>query len=109
MSAAAAAVLAALITGICGIVAQVVISRRSKDDLYNRLDKQSEVKDTELKGEIAVIKTEIQELRKSQDKHNQMIERMYNAEKEIAKVQEQMKVANHRIDDLEHLAAKSSA
>lgn len=109
MSAAAAAVLAALITGICGIVAQVVISRRSKDELYNRLDKQSEVKDTELKGEIAVIKTEIQELRKSQDKHNQMIERMYDAEKEIAKVQEQMKVANHRIDDLEHLAAKPSA
>ena len=106
---AAAAVLAALITGICGIVAQVVISRRSKDELYNRLDKQSEVKDTELKGEIAVIKTEIQELRKSQDKHNQMIERMYDAEKEIAKVQEQMKVANHRIDDLEHLAAKPSA
>ena len=109
MSAAAAAVLAALITGICGIVAQVVIFRRSKDELYNRLDKQSEVKDTELKGEIAVIKTEIQELRKSQDKHNQMIERMYDAEKEIAKVQEQMKVANHRIDDLEHLAAKPSA
>ena len=109
MSPAAAAVLAALITGICGIVAQVVISRRSKDELYNRLDKQSEVKDTELRGEIAVIKTEIQELRKSQDKHNQMIERMYGAEKEIAKVQEQMKVANHRIDDLEHLAAKPSA
>ena len=67
------------------------------------------VKPSVLKGEIAVIKTEIQELRKSQDKHNQMIERMYNAEKEIAKVQEQMKVANHRIDDLEHLAAKPSA
>ena len=102
-------VLAAIISGaisLIGIVVTVVVSNRK---MMDELDKRSEVKDTELKGEIAVIKTEIQELRKSQDKHNQMIERMYDAEKEIAKVQEQMKVANHRIDDLEHLAAKPSA
>lgn len=106
MTQAVAAIIGALITGGCAIIAQIIISKRSKDDLYSKLDKQSEVKDTELKGEIAVIKTEIVELRKSQDKHNHMIERMYAAEKEIAKVQEQMKVANHRIDDLEKITAK---
>ena len=102
MSAAWAAVIAALITGACAIISQLYIAKRSQNDLYAKLDKQSEVNDTALKGEIKVVQTEISELRKSQDKHNQMIERMYTAEKDIATLREQMKVANHRIDDLEH-------
>ena len=36
-----------------------------------------------------------------------LIERMYGAEKDIARVQEQMKVANHRIDDLEKITTKA--
>lgn len=105
MSAGWAAVIAAFVTGACAIISQLIISRRSQHELYDKLDKQSEVNDTAIKGEIKVVQTEIAELRKSQDKHNQMIERMYSAEKDIAKLQEQMKVANHRIDDLEHKTA----
>ena len=100
-------VLAAIISGaisLIGIVVTVVVSNRK---MMDELDKRSEVKDTELKGEIAVIKTEIADLRKSQDKHNNMIDRMYGAEKDIARVQEQMKVANHRIDDLEKITTKA--
>jgi hypothetical protein len=106
MSAAIAAVIAAAITGMCGIIAQIVISKRSKDDLISNMDKQIAVKDSDLKGEIAVIKFEIVELRKSQDKHNQMIERMYTAEKDIATIKQDMKVANHRIEDLEKITVK---
>ena len=85
------AIIVALITGVCAIGAQLIISAKSTNDLYAKLDKQSEIKDTELKGEIAVIRTEITELRKNVEKHNSVIERTYALEKEVAKQGEQIK------------------
>ena len=85
------AIIVALITGACAIGAQLIISAKSTSDLYAKLDKQSEIKDTELKGEIAVIRTEITELRKNVEKHNSVIERTYALEKEVAKQGEQIK------------------
>lgn len=102
---AVASVIGALITAIAAIVAQVIISNQSKKDFIAELQRQMEVRDTEIKGEINVIKTEITSLKKSQDKHNNMIERMYIAEKDIVALNEKMKTANHRIDDLEHRTA----
>ena len=43
----------------------------------------------------------IDQLEKKVDKHNNLIERTYNLEEKQAILTEQMKVANHRIDDLE--------
>jgi gas vesicle protein len=43
----------------------------------------------------------IEQLEKKVDKHNSLIERMYEAETRIEVVEEKIKVANHRIDDLE--------
>lgn len=43
----------------------------------------------------------IEQLEKKVDKHNQVIERVYILEKRDAVVEEEIKVANHRIDDLE--------
>lgn len=43
----------------------------------------------------------IQELEKKVEKHNKVIERVYNLEKHEAIIDEEIKVANHRIDDLE--------
>lgn len=44
----------------------------------------------------------IETLEKKQDKHNSVIERVYHLEEEQAVMKEQIRVANHRIDDLEH-------
>ena len=44
----------------------------------------------------------IEQLEKKQDKHNQLIERVYECESNIELQEERIKVANHRIDDLEH-------
>ena len=44
----------------------------------------------------------IEQLEKKVDKHNSLVERTYNLEKRAAVVDEEIKVANHRIDDLEH-------
>lgn len=44
----------------------------------------------------------IKQLEKKVDKHNQVVDRMYEAEKNISVIQEDIKVANHRIEDLEN-------
>ena len=43
----------------------------------------------------------IEQLEKKQDKHNQVIERVYHLEQHDAVMDEEIKVANHRINDLE--------
>ena len=43
----------------------------------------------------------IEQLEKKVEKHNGVIERVYILEKHEAVIEEEIKVANHRIDDLE--------
>lgn len=43
----------------------------------------------------------IAELEKKVEKHNKVVERVYILEKDKAVIEEEIKVANHRIDDLE--------
>ena len=43
----------------------------------------------------------IQQLEKKVEKHNQVIERVYKLEQRGAVIDEEIKVANHRIEDLE--------
>ena len=44
----------------------------------------------------------IEQLEKKVEKHNKVVERVYNLEKEKSVFEEKMEVANHRIDDLEN-------
>ena len=43
----------------------------------------------------------IEQLEKKVDKHNNLIERVYSLEQKVGIDEEKIKVANHRIDDLE--------
>ena len=43
----------------------------------------------------------IEQLEKKVEKHNNVIERIFVLEKQEAVIEEEIKVANHRIDDLE--------
>ena len=43
----------------------------------------------------------IEQLEKKVDKHNQVVDRVYKLEKRDAVIEEEIKVINHRIDDLE--------
>lgn len=49
----------------------------------------------------ALIAYRLEALEKKVDRHNTVIERTYELEKRAALTAEQIKVANHRIDDLE--------
>ena len=43
----------------------------------------------------------LEQLEKKVDKHNNLIERVYRLEKQSAVTEEEIRVANHRISDLE--------
>ena len=49
----------------------------------------------------ALMDYRLKELEKKQDKHNAVIERTYKLEDRANILDEKMKVANHRIEDLE--------
>lgn len=49
----------------------------------------------------ALMEYKLDELTKRVDKHNSVVERTYNIEQELMVQKEQIKVANHRISDLE--------
>lgn len=49
-----------------------------------------------------IMQERIKELTHQVEKHNSVIERTYEAEKEIDVLKEKQRVANHRIDDLEN-------
>ena len=48
-----------------------------------------------------LVNYRLQELEKRVEKHNNVIERVYKIEQHEAVVDEEIRVANHRIDDLE--------
>lgn len=77
-------IISALITGITAIIVGVVQNSKTR----------------------ALIEYRLIELEKKQDKHNDVIKRMFIAEKNIEVQEEQIKVANHRIQDLEDAQKK---
>ena len=50
-----------------------------------------------------LVNYRLQQLEKKVDQHNSLIDRMYCAEKRMEVFDEQLKVANHRIMDLERI------
>lgn len=85
------AIWVAIITGALAVLGDIIISAKNTKDLFAKLDKQSELADEKIKGEIAVIHTEITELRKTVEKHNSVVERVYKIETDIARQDEQIK------------------
>ncbi len=88
-----AGIIIALITGV-STLAGVIITVRSGN---KNTEKQ-------LKEQTKLTLYRIDQLEIKQQKHNELIERMYIAEDKINVLDERVKVANHRIDDLEHKA-----
>lgn len=81
----------AIVTGVftlAGVIITVIYGNKRTD---KKIQEQSD---------ITVYR--IEQLERKQDKHNNLIERMYSCEDKIHILEERQKVANHRIDDLEH-------
>ena len=84
------AVLVAIISGVCscivGIVSAVIAAKSTGNDVQKKME-----------IEQAVTNTKLDELTRETREHNQFAVRM-------PVVEEQIKVINHRIDDLEKAA-----
>ena len=80
-------IIVALLTGaftLAGVIITVVVGNKNLEKL---------------------IVYRIEQLEKKQDKHNTLIDRMYSVEEKVSVLEEKQRVANHRIDDLEHRGA----
>lgn len=55
----------------------------------------------EVKNEVSLIKKDIKNLEEKQDKHNSLIERVYDIEATLRVMDNREKVSEHRIEDLE--------
>lgn len=51
---------------------------------------------------IGLIEYRLEQLQKKVEAHNNLVERMYDLEAKAEVYEEKMKVANHRIEDLEN-------
>lgn len=81
----------AIVVAIIALIGQTIIAAISNNGLLAKLDKQSEVSDTKIRGEIDVVKTEVANLREEVQKHNQVVSRTYEIEKQVARHDEQIK------------------
>lgn len=94
MNEAMVAAIAAIIVGLISAAGNLVVSLVSQK-------KTNEF--TEYK--INEVKEHVKNLEAKQDKHNQVIERTFKLEEHTAVIDEQIRVANHRISDLESITS----
>lgn len=81
------AIIAAMITGACGLIGSVIVAVISANVTRTTITHKLELNQ-------AVTDTKLEELTREVRKHNNFAERM-------PVIEEQIKVANHRIEDLE--------
>lgn len=86
-----AAVISAAFAAAAAIIVAAIQSRAQHNQVLSEFDKRD-----------ALQAQRIDQLEKKMDKHNQLIERVYRLEQHDVLIDEQIKVANHRIEDLEN-------
>jgi hypothetical protein len=84
------AVIVGIITAVSAVVCQVIISMSGRSAAQRERAESNRL-----------IVYRLEQLETKVDKHNNVIERVYQLEKDADVIKEQIKVANHRIDDIE--------
>lgn len=84
------AVIVGIITAVSAVVCQVIISMSGRSAAQRERAESSRL-----------IVYRLEQLESKVDKHNNVIERVYQLEKDADVIKEQIKDANHRIDDIE--------
>lgn len=84
----------AIITGLISAGATLIVCLINNH--YQRIESEKKHE-----ANIMLISYRLEQLEKKVDVHNNVIERTYELEKRADVMEEQIKVANHRIDDLE--------
>lgn len=91
-------IIVALATGGLSIIGTIITVLAANKATINAMDKKSDLSDAKLDAKLsqhmAVTDTKLEELTREVRKHNNFAER-------VPVIEEQIKVANHRIGDLE--------
>jgi len=87
-------IVVALIGAFATIATVIITSNRNKKDMLAEMQRSSEASDAKLHEAQAVTDTKLEELTREVRLHNNFAQR-------VPVLEEQIKVANHRIQDLE--------
>ena len=90
MSETMLALLTSILTGSLTLIGVIYTNRKQHDFTLE-----------EIKSEVRLVKKDIKSLEEKQDKHNEVIERVYQLEAATNLLELRQKVADNRIDDLE--------
>ncbi|WP_334196239.1 hypothetical protein [Muricomes intestini] len=91
----------ALITGVVAIAVCMINNYFQNKQAINKHEEVMEQTRTSNRETIDMIDYKLTQLSKRVDKHNNVIDRTYRLEQVSAVQDEQIKVANHRLNDLE--------
>ena len=99
----AGSIIATIVTAVLSLTGAIVTVLVANKQTLSALDKKSELSDAKLEAKLekhmAVTDTKIEELTREVRKHNNFAER-------VPVIEEQIKVANRRIEDLERTGEK---
>lgn len=103
------AIFPSIITGAVAIAVCIINNNSQQKQFQERLSEERRIQSEShlqsvesIKHEIEKLYLRLEALSEKVDKHNHVIERTYELEKKTSVYEEQLKVANHRIDDLEN-------
>ena len=94
-------VIAAVVSAVAAIVVCVINSNNQHKKALAENESHFNKMLAEIDKHNALQSQEIKQLTKQVEKHNRVFERVYILERDKAVIDEEIKVANHRIEDLE--------
>jgi len=86
-------IIVSIAVGLCTIITFIRTNEKSKNETNSKID---------------ILRNDVKHLSDRVEKHNQMVERTYKLEQETAVLKEEMKVEQHRTQDLEEGLEKIS-
>lgn len=85
---------------LIGTIITVVLSHKST---ISTLEKNSELADQQIKGEIGVVNEKIEELSRRVEKHNQVVERTYAQEQKAAVMEEKIEFVHDKLKEIKEV------
>ena len=101
-------IIGSVITGILALAGVIYTTRKTHQTTLTEIKSELDLTRTETKGNIELVNKDIINLKddltgldKHVKEHNNLVVRLYEVEKGVELLDDRIKVANHRIKDLE--------
>lgn len=101
-------IIGSVITGVLALAGVIYTTRKTHQTTLTEIKSELDLARTETKGNIKLVNKDITNLKddltsldKHVKEHNNLVVRLYEVEKGVKLLDDRLKVANHRIKDLE--------